>query len=130
MKFDLKATLPLVEFHPRMLFSMEKSFLWLCNFGEGRDFLSKITYCVGQVKRKSNWYELTVKSTLLLFPDREKGCFWSMAKSPRKSEFYTPWRSFQLKPCWDMDTLSKVDFALSGNYEDQLRESHNAFEKN
>ena len=33
LKSDWKAALPVVDFHPRMLFSIEKYFLWLANPG-------------------------------------------------------------------------------------------------
>ena len=55
-------------------------------------------------------------------PNIVKSRLWRMAKSPCKSEFHTPLRSFQQEPCWEMDVMSNANFALSSNNKDQLRE--------
>ena len=47
-----------------------------------------------------------------------------MTKSARESEFSTLAQSFQQGPCWEMDVMQKVKFALSSN-KDQLRDYHN-----
>ena len=50
-----------------------------------------------------------------------------MGKSTRKNEFYLA-QSFQQNPCWEMDVIDvmpNVNFALSSNNKDQLRDLYN-----
>ena len=48
-----------------------------------------------------------------------------MAKLMGESEFSTLAQSFQQEPCWEMDVMWNVKFALSSNNKDQLRDYHN-----
>ena len=134
MKLDWKAALPVVDFHPRMLFSIEKClFLWLVNSGVNppifkirRLKLQKLQKShAGQVTRNVNCVESSVELTLLGLSHIVKGCLWSMAKYPRVKVTSTLARSFQQELCWEMDIMSYMNFTFSINNKDQLRDLHN-----
>ena len=76
MKFDWKAALPVVDFHPRMLFSTEKFFfygwptlVWSNLFSKlaGSSYKNYWSHA-GQLKGIVNCGELSVEITLLVLP--------------------------------------------------------------
>ena len=128
MKSDWKAALPVVDFHPRMLFSIKKflfygwpTLVWSHLFSKlgGSNYKNYYSHA-GQVKRKVNWGELSVEITLLELPHIVKAASrtWS---NPLVKVNSTLARSFQQEPCWDMDVMPNVNFALTdSNNKDQL----------
>ena len=96
MKFDWKAALPVVDFHPRMLFSTEKFFFygwptlaWSHLFWKlaGSNYKNYWSHA-GQVQRKVNCGELSVKITLLGLPHIMKATPWNMTKSTRQANLF------------------------------------------
>ena len=76
LKFDWKAALPVVDFHPRMLFSTEKflfydwpTLVWSHLFSKlaGSNYKNYWNHA-GQLKRKVNCGELSAETTLLELP--------------------------------------------------------------
>ena len=129
LKFDRKAALPVVDFHPRMIFSMEKfvfcgwptpvySHLFPKLAGQ------KLLKSCWPSERKVNCGELPVEKTLLGLPHIVEVASETWP-NPRVKMSSTLARSFQQEPCWEMDVMSNVNFALSSKNQDQLRDLHN-----
>ena len=76
---------------------------------------------------KVNCLELFVELTLVGLLPTVKDCLWNMAKTPnsRVKLNSTLAPSFQQQPCWEMDVIPNVNFALSSNNKDQLRDLYN-----
>ena len=134
MKFDRKAALPVVDFHPRMLFSMEEflffygwptlALVWSHLFSKlaGSTYKNYSSHA-GQVKRKVNCGELSLEITLLGLPHIVKAASETWL-NPRVNSTLAP--SFQEKFCREMDVMPNVNMALSdSNNKDQLRDLNN-----
>ena len=116
MNFDWKATLPVFDFHPRMLFSMEK-FLF-CGWPtlvQSHLFpkLAASNYKnywshAGQVKRKVHCVKFLLNLTPLGLPHIKKDRFWSMAKSTWKSKFHLTYLRGLFKSCYARISRSLV----------------------
>ena len=122
MKFDSKAALLVVDFHPRMLISAEKIlfYCWptlvrshlfskLAQIGSNyNNYLSN----TGQVKRKVNCGELSVEITLLglLHIVKAASEIWP---NPREKVNSTLAWSFWQRPCSEKNVMANVNFALS-----------------
>ena len=134
MKFDWKAVLPVVDFHPRMLFSTEKfifhgwqTLAWSHLFSKlaGSNYKNYWRHA-GQVKWKVNCGELSVEITLLGLPHIVKAASETWV-NPRVKVNSTLARSFQQNSCWEMDVIMpNVNFALSdSNNKDEHRYLYN-----
>ena len=133
MKFNWKAALPVVDFHSRILFSTEKllcygwpTLVWSHLFSKlaGSNYKNYWSH-VGQVKRIVNCGELSVEITLLGLPYIVKAASETWPNTGVKVNS-TLARSFQQKPCREMDVMPKVNFALSdSNNKDQLKDLYN-----
>ena len=134
MKFDWKAALPVVDFHPRMLFSTEEflffygwptlALVWSHLFSKlaGSTYKNYSSHA-GQVKRKVNCGELSLEITLLGLPHIVKAASETWL-NPRVNSTLAP--SFQEKFCREMDVMPNVNMALSdSNNKDQLRDLNN-----
>ena len=123
---------PVADFHPRMLFSTEKFLFYGWPTLVSNHLFSKSAVSnyndwsdTGQVKRKANCGELSVEITLLGLPHMVKAASETWP-DPRVNVNSTFVRSFQQKPCREMDVIPNVNFALSGsNNKDQLRDLYN-----
>ena len=136
MKFDWKAALPVVDFHPRMLFSTEEflffygwptlALVWSHLFSKlaGSTYKNYSSHA-GQVKRKVNCGELSLEITLLGLPHIVKAASETWL-NPRVRVNSTLALSFQEKFCREMDVMPNVNLALSdSNNKDQLRGLNN-----
>ena len=133
MKFDWKAALPVVDFHPRILFPTKKflfygwlTLVWSHLFSKlaGSNYKSYWSHA-GQVKRKVNFGELSVEITLLRLLHIVKALIETW-QNPGVKVNSTIARSFQQKPFWEMDVMPNVNFAPSkSNNKDQLRDLFN-----
>ena len=77
--------------------------------------------------KKPNCLELFAELTLLGLPCTGKCSLWNTAKmpNPRLKLNSTLARSFQQKPCSEMDFMPNLNFVLSCNNKDQLGELYN-----
>ena len=76
------------------------------------------------MKRKVYCGELSVEKTLLELPHIVKATSEIWPDSRVKVNSTLAW-SFQQEPCREMDVMLKVNFALSSNNKNQLRNYHN-----
>ena len=113
LKFDWKAALPVVDFHPRMLFSIEKilfcgwpTLVWSHLFSKltGSNYKNHLCHA-GQAKRKVNCDELSVELTLLRLPHIVK----AIAKFACKSEFH-PCAVFSTRALLRVGRYAKGEF--------------------
>ena len=76
-----------------------------------------------------NWLRWVVYwKNFVRIATHSKSHLWNIAKSTRKGEFH-PCAIFSTRPCWEMDIMPDVNFALSSNNKHQLTDLYNYLNK-